>query len=150
MPVRCDARVARNSSCEYLSFLIEPLAELMTKKWLRDFIAASRWTFAKTMADIPHEYTLRKDSYRDRDFIRFVEFIRSHGYDADFGSRNYRYLDIDGRQYWSMGYMIDSTILINRAETGRKDRAIKVNPVPFEPDPWHEVWCPNLKKLVPR
>ena len=119
------------------------------KESLRDFITASRWTFAKTMADIPHEYTLRRDASSDSNFIWFVNFVRSHGYDEKFYDKHYRYLDIDGRQYWTMGFVVDSTILINRAETGRMDRSIKVNPVHFQPKPWHEAWCPNLNKLVP-
>ena len=74
------------------------------------------WTFAKTMPQMPHEYSLRKKWKDEQDFIKAVLFIREHGYEKRFGSKTYRYYDIEGMCYWTMGNPIDKTILINRAK----------------------------------
>jgi Fe-S cluster biosynthesis and repair protein YggX len=81
---------------------------------VRAFIEKSRWVFAKTMADHPHEYTLRKEA-DEGEFLFFVIFIREHGYPGRFGGRRYTYLDVEGWQYWTMGAPLANTILINRA-----------------------------------
>lgn len=83
-----------------------------------DFIRASRWRFAKTMPQWPHEYILR-NWHPDRQalFDRFVITIREHGYDAPFlDGATYRYLEIDGWKYWMMGELPDETTIINRAK----------------------------------
>ena len=122
----------------------------MTEEQLRKFVEASTWTSAKTMPQIPHQYTLRKNAQRDEEFAAFVEFINTHGYDSKFYSRTYRYLDLDGWQYWSMGHSVDSISLINRAKTNRPDNPIQPNPTPFSLMPWPDIWCIRQKKLVPR
>jgi hypothetical protein len=86
---------------------------------IHDFIAKTRWHFAHTMPQAPHEYTLRKNCFSDRDFAWFVKFIRDHGYGGTYAGRTYTYLDVDGWSYWTMGEDIDRdgkphTILINR------------------------------------
>ena len=122
----------------------------MTKNQLRDIIAGSPWRFAKTMPQIPHWYTLRKQAPSDENFVAFVELIRSHGYDDTHYSRTYRYLDVDGWQYWTMGTRTESTILINRAELHRAERAIQENPAPFVVSiPVEQIYCPITKELVP-
>jgi hypothetical protein len=92
---------------------------------LREFVRTSAWIFAKTMPQQPHEYTLRAKAPDERLFMRFVLYIRQVGYEANYGSSTYTYLDIDGWKYWTMGVPLgpigeyDSkihTILINRAK----------------------------------
>lgn len=122
----------------------------MTEKQVRDFIGRSTWKFAKTMPEMPHFYTLRKDAERDEEFLGFAQFIRDFGYDASFGKARYRYADFDGWQYWTMGFVLDSTILINRAQTGREDVSLVRNPVPMRPKSWPQTWCPTAKRLIPR
>lgn len=122
----------------------------MTEEQVKDFIQRSTWKFAKTMPKMLHFYTLRKDAERDQEFLGFAQFIRDFGYDASFGKTKYRYADFDGWQYWTMGFVLDSTILINRAQTGREDVPLALNPVPWKSKRWPQTWCPKAKRLIPR
>ena len=87
----------------------------MTDDDIRTFIADHEWTFAKTMPQIPHWYTLRRKARRDEDFAAFVQEIRLRGVVRQFGSRSFTYLDLDGWTYWTMGEPVENTILVNRA-----------------------------------
>ena len=82
---------------------------------LRDFIAAHRWTFAKTMPEHPHEYTVRKDARDQGEFDQVVQYIREAGSQEYFGRAVYTYLTVDGWKYWTQGAPIAATILVNRA-----------------------------------
>jgi hypothetical protein len=89
----------------------------ITDEDMREFIASVRWQFAKTMADIPHEYTVKfwLDKPGLEMFYRVVIHIRHHGYDEKFGRKTFRYYDLDGFKYWTMGNSLHVTKLINRA-----------------------------------
>jgi hypothetical protein len=80
----------------------------------RAFVARAPWRFAKTMPDIPHEYTVRGQTLDD-EFDQFVLLIRRDGYKRRFGKTTYIYLNIDGHRYWTMGAPVDATTVINRA-----------------------------------
>jgi len=87
--------------------------------FMRQFIAARFWKFAKTYAKTaPHEYHVRHFRPGDADFERFVGIIREHGYDRQFWGRTYRTFDLDGQQYWTMGAPVAETMIINRAPVG--------------------------------
>jgi hypothetical protein len=71
------------------------------------FVEAHRWTFAKTMADIPHEYVVRGKRGCDADaWDRMAELIRENGYWARWtapGGRTSRinvYLELGDHKYW--------------------------------------------------
>ncbi len=88
----------------------------------RSYIAAVRWQFAKTMPKWPHEYTVRKwRPELEPQFVGFVELIRGEGvvkpWPRDAAKPRYRltYLELDGREYWTMGAPIPETTVINRA-----------------------------------
>lgn len=83
---------------------------------LRKFIDASPWTFARTMPEIPHGYSLRANTPDEKTFERVVLYIREAGYSAMFYDRAYTYLNIDGWRYWTMGAPAEETSLINRAK----------------------------------
>ncbi len=86
---------------------------------LSDFEAhmdRNNFRFAKTMPDAPHWYTLRKTWENDEEFVACVQFIRDHGNVEYFWGKPYTKLEHGGYKYWSMGYPLDVTILINRAE----------------------------------
>lgn len=87
----------------------------LTVKQLRDFVANSRWIFAKTMPQCPHEYTLRRQAPDEPLFEKVVMHIRAHGYRERYGKSWYIRLNLDGWKYWTMGAPLKSTILINRA-----------------------------------
>lgn len=80
-----------------------------------EFIAENRWTFAKSMPWLPHEYVVRERVRNETRFVNFVLHIREHGYAEQFGKRTYTYLDWGPFKYWTMGSPIEQTIIINRA-----------------------------------
>ena len=98
--------------------------------WARNFIARRRWqeavTYRKTA---PHEYTVGEweaGNEASRDFDQFILYIRRFGY-ADFFYRiRHLYWAIDDFKYWTMGWPIEQTAVINRA---RLDA----------PEPWKRV-----------
>jgi hypothetical protein len=103
---------------------IEQRIEISVEE-LREFVCTSSWTFAKTMPQQAHEYTLRAKAPDERLFERVVLYIRQVGYEANYGAATYTYLDIDGWKYWTMGAPLGPTggydpklhtILINRAK----------------------------------
>ena len=81
----------------------------------REFIANMKWTFAKSMPTLPHEYIVRWNiPAHDEMFTEFAQYIRDHGYKQNFYSREITYLDIDGHKYWTMGSPIHNSISIAR------------------------------------
>lgn len=97
----------------------------MDSETAQTLLESQEWTFAKTMPDNPHWYTLRKKWTCDQDFIDVVHFIREYGvierYPPPSGPK-YTVMVIDGFKYWTMGYPCNpgpchpahDTILINR------------------------------------
>ena len=81
---------------------------------VRAFIAKAPWTFAKTMPENPHDYTVRGQT-PDDEFEQVVQLIRDHGYKRRFGRTTYTYLDVDGWRHWTMGAPLEQTTIINRA-----------------------------------
>jgi hypothetical protein len=85
-------------------------------EFMRAFAAGRRWQSARTYAKFaPHEYTVR-DWLPDAqgDFERFVTAIGAFGYDGKFGRRAFRYFNVDGYRYWTMGAPAGETTVINR------------------------------------
>ena len=66
------------------------------------------------MAGIPHYYTLRKKWEDDEAFLKAAKAIRKQGVVRRFYSREQRYLDVNGFQYWTMDAKVRETTLINR------------------------------------
>jgi hypothetical protein len=93
----------------------------------RRFIEERKWTFARSMPQWPHEYTVRKfqDPKDEQNvFEQAVAFIRNNGERRTFEptGRSSVYFDIDGCQYWTMGASIEETIIINRAWLDWRER----------------------------
>jgi len=87
--------------------------------WAREFITYRRWQEAVTYRETaPHEYTIRnwQSGLRaNRDFDRFVTSIRRFGH-ADFYYRvRHIYWEVDDFKYWTMGWPVEETVVINRA-----------------------------------
>ena len=98
--------------------------------WARQFIQDRRWQEAKTYREsAPHEYTVRDwqpGKEKNGEFDRFVTLVRRCGY-ADFYYRiRHIYCAVDEFKYWTMGWPIEATTVINRA---RLDA----------PEPWRPV-----------
>ncbi len=72
------------------------------------------YTFAKTMPNNPHWYTLAKN-WGDRQlFDEVVQYIRDHGEVEWFYGKPYTVFFLNEYKYWTMGAPIKDTILINR------------------------------------
>lgn len=89
--------------------------------WLGEVLTTKKYTYAKTMPQHPHWYTLRKDWERDADFVRAVQLIREHGYERKFYNSTFTSFMLNESYYWTMGEPIDKngkpwTILINKAK----------------------------------
>ena len=55
----------------------------------------------------------------DEAFHWFVLHIREHGYRAEYGGREYTYLEVDAWRYWTMGAPVAETTIINRAKVSQ-------------------------------
>lgn len=87
----------------------------MTKAEIKKYILSVKWQFAKTMAEIPHEYTVVDwDQDRAENFYNFVKYIRKYGEDESFFGKKYRYLAVGDHKYWTMGNPVEETTVINR------------------------------------
>jgi len=64
----------------------------------RWFVARAPWRFAKTMPNIPHDYTVRGQTSAAA-LDEFVLLIRRLGYERRCGAATYTYLNIDGYRY---------------------------------------------------
>jgi hypothetical protein len=83
----------------------------MENKSIIDLITSVKWTFAKTMPEIPHEYIVVEDYPEKEDEIKeFIQEIEEKGYIKSFYTKEYKYLKIDGYKYW----VIEN--IINRAK----------------------------------
>jgi hypothetical protein len=93
-------------------------------RFLTQFVQDATFVVAKTMPTNPHEYTVRGKTSEETAFVRFVELLREYGWDGKFGGRKYRYLDVNGYSYWTMGAAINTpagapyTIILNRKPVG--------------------------------
>lgn len=94
-------------------------------QFLTDKLPKADYKFAKSMADMPHSYSLKDNWLNKENFFLCVELIRTHGYQEEFLGKTYTYFDVGDYKYWTMGAPVKETILINRAEIDRyksKDR----------------------------
>ena len=79
-------------------------------------IASKYYRFAKSMPKIPHSYSRRSEWENDNKFNEAVLYIRKHGKKEKFYNKEFIYLYIDNYKYWTMGYSVEKTILINRVK----------------------------------
>jgi hypothetical protein len=82
-------------------------------------ISRLRWQLAKTMPELPHEWTHRRDAGDDRDFVLLFEAILRDGaiewWRGKSGRyRKGRYLYLDGWRYWTLSSDPDHRGIINR------------------------------------
>jgi hypothetical protein len=96
-PVRCT-RCGGGLSCDDV------------RRWLE----SQRWIFARSRADNPHEYCLRREADSDATFERIVQFIREYGSPYPWWGAVFDQLPLGDHCYWTMGASIENTVLINR------------------------------------
>lgn len=83
------------------------------EKLLRD----APYKFAKTMANIPHSYTLKENDYWDKKtFVEVVKYLNQNGVKEKFFTKYYTYYYANGYKYWTMYSNYDNEVLINRAK----------------------------------
>lgn len=89
--------------------------------FFRGYIDSVRWKFAKSYSKTaPHAYTVREwDEERDDDFVRAVSIIRTYGYPERYWSKIHYYYQVDDLKYWTMGYPLHITKIINRADVNQ-------------------------------
>jgi hypothetical protein len=99
---------------------------------LREFISSSKWTYAKTMPEWPHEYLVRDRVDRVL-FEALARHIRQHGIEQRFYQRVLTYFAEDGLLYWTMGEPIEETIIINRCkEEGSYENRLRNGTLPHD------------------
>lgn len=68
----------------------------MPKAEMQKFINSMTWIFAKTMADIPHEYiVVGHYPEKSKEIKSFIDEINKNGYTKSFFGKEYKYLEID-------------------------------------------------------
>lgn len=87
----------------------------MTTDEVARFIASHKWTFARTLSHIPHEYIVKPRCSDLFDFERFCCWIASVGVRRRFRKAWYVYADFEGWSYFTMGCTLSATTVINRA-----------------------------------
>ncbi|MDE2096212.1 MAG: hypothetical protein KGL39_03135 [Patescibacteria group bacterium] len=98
-------------------FVPPPKHPLLTVDEFAVCVASVRWqdSTSARYKDMPHSYHVREWT---RDMVRFdrmVEHIRVIGFPHRFFKRVYIYLLHDGWYYWTMGWPVHETTVINRA-----------------------------------
>lgn len=88
-------------------------------RWFESWIGDQKWTFAKTMKDAPHSYVVRGKPVPEDVFERAVRVIRTYGEPGKFWAKTHIYLTVGGERFWTMGYPVWQTKIINRAEVGK-------------------------------
>ena len=75
---------------------------IIDQKRARAFVDAQKWIFAKTMADIPHFYCLKKDCPTLEELDWFVIHLVTHSVPGIFYGRTYQYYFLESWKYWIM------------------------------------------------
>lgn len=73
--------------------------------------------FAKTMPEIPHEYTTQK-KWEDKElYVIVCDYIHTNGVREKFAKSYYKYYYLDNYKYWLMRDLyMKGFYIINRAE----------------------------------
>ena len=98
----------------------------ITPERVTELLSAQRFTFAKTMPQIPHYWTHRKDWFNDVDFCDVVMFIREWGIKEKWSNRTFIYYYANGYKYWTMNEQLSytdkkKTFILNRCDVSEED-----------------------------
>ncbi len=82
------------------------------------------------MPEWPHEYIVRERV----DIVLFealFRYIRQHGFEGPFYQHIFTYFAEDGLLYWTMGDLIEETVIINRCkEEGSYENRLRNGTLP--------------------
>jgi hypothetical protein len=108
-----DRRYAHN---EYIADW--PLTDEDIERWVQ----SRYFQYARTAPRNPHCYSHR--DWGDREmFLRVVMHLREHGEEEVFGRATYTYLDTRDRKLWTMGAVLETTIILNAKLHNPEDMA---------------------------
>tara|TARA_X000001382_G_scaffold85868_2_gene60955 strand:- start:1344 stop:1625 length:282 start_codon:yes stop_codon:yes gene_type:complete len=79
-------------------------------------LSETKFTFAKSMPKIPHDWSAREEWNSDKEFEDMVIYIREYGVPEKFWRKTYIYLYANGYKYWTLGNPIETTRIINRVK----------------------------------
>jgi hypothetical protein len=82
---------------------------------VKEALGVQWYTTAKPEAN-PHQYCLRKSWKGNTSFVQVAETIREYGYVEWFWKKPYMMLNVGEFKYWTMGWPLDVTVLINRTK----------------------------------
>lgn len=88
----------------------------MNRSEVASILSKANFTFAKTMKQIPHCWSVRKEWRSQILFEKVVKYIRENGVDEYFMGKRYTYFYANKHKYWTMGAPIKKTKIINRAK----------------------------------
>jgi hypothetical protein len=94
--------------------------ELLSK--VKEAFGLQWYITAKPEAN-PHQYCLRKSWRGNISFVRVAEIIREYGYVEWFWKKPYMMLNAGAFKYWTMGWPLEVTMLINRTKIAPCTRA---------------------------
>ena len=83
---------------------------------VNQLLTTAPFQIAKSIQNIPHSYTLKKNWVNSKEFEEVVSFIYRNGVKELFYSKEYTYYYYGDYKYWAMGWSPEETELINRAE----------------------------------
>lgn len=86
------------------------------------FIESQSWIFAKTMADIPHWYCLKRNCDNAGDWDWFVRIMDKYGVEGSFCGKTYKYFYWGEYRYWMMDPTPEQCDLINRCIIPEEER----------------------------
>lgn len=85
-----------------------PLSEQDIEKW----VLSRHFQYAKTAPRNPHCYSHR--DWGDREmFLRVCQHLREHGEQEMFGRAQYTYFNTRDRKLWTMGAVLETTIILD-------------------------------------
>ena len=106
--------------------------QALTHAEFGEWVKSSKWANS-THAGEPHQWTLRVIAESDDMFLRVINQIHGFGYAGFYKGQEYRYLDFGDYFYFTQGYTLDVTKLINRKpRSGTENRPARpwvVNPI---------------------
>jgi hypothetical protein len=81
-----------------------------------NFIDKINWTFAKTMAEIPHYYIVRDNLLENekKEFDELSSLINEKGIYEQFQMKQYKYLRLGKYKYWVIDNVINR-VVVNKA-----------------------------------
>lgn len=82
---------------------------------LKHIINNNEWTFAKTMASIPHWYLVKEElpEKHQKFFEKISGIIKEQGYSKNFYMVTYYYINIGEYKYWAIENILNRTKILN-------------------------------------